>query len=106
MGVRRENIIALSNSGTGKSHIALSLGLAACQKGFSVAFTTAAALVHQLMEARDEKRLISLQRELQADRLLIIGELDCVPQSPLRGVRRAGNVAGDHRLPGHCRGFS
>ena len=43
---RRENIIALGNSGTGKTHIALGLGLAACQKGLSVGFTTAAALVH------------------------------------------------------------
>ena len=45
---RRENIIALGNSGTGKTHIALGLGLAACQKGLSVGFTTAAALVHEL----------------------------------------------------------
>ena len=51
---RRENIIALGNSGTGKTHIALGLGLAACQKGLSVGFTTAAALVHELMEVRDE----------------------------------------------------
>ena len=36
---RRENIIALGNSGTGKTHIALALGLAACQQGLSVAFT-------------------------------------------------------------------
>ncbi len=57
---RRENIIALGNSGTGKTHIALGLGLAACQKGLSVGFTTAAALVHELMEARDEKRLLRL----------------------------------------------
>jgi DNA replication protein DnaC len=35
---RRENIIAVGNSGTGKSHIALGLGLAACQKGLSVGF--------------------------------------------------------------------
>lgn len=42
--LRRENIIALGNSGTGKTHVALALGLAACQKGFAVAFTTAAAL--------------------------------------------------------------
>ncbi len=41
---RRENIIALGNSGTGKTHVALGLGLAACQKGLSVGFTTAAAL--------------------------------------------------------------
>jgi DNA replication protein DnaC len=80
--LRRENIIALGNSGTGKTHIALSLGLAACQKGFSVAFTTAAGLVHQLMEARDEKRLIKLQRELQAVKLLIVDELGYVPLSP------------------------
>jgi hypothetical protein len=43
---RRENAIAVGNSGTGKTHIALGLGLAACQKGLSVGFTTAAAIVH------------------------------------------------------------
>jgi DNA replication protein DnaC len=61
---RRENIIAVGNSGTGKSHIGLGLGLAACQKGLAVGFTTAAALVHELIEARDEKRLLRLQRQL------------------------------------------
>ncbi len=79
--LRRENIIALGNSGTGKTHIALSLGLAACQKGFSVTFITVAQLVHQLMEARDEKRLLRLQRELQAPKLLIVDELGYVPLS-------------------------
>ncbi len=79
--LRRENIIALGNSGTGKTHVALALGLAACQKGFTVAFMTAASLVHQLMEARDEKRLLKLQRELQAVKLLIIDELGYVPLS-------------------------
>lgn len=80
--LRRENVIALGNSGTGKSHVALALGLAACQKGLTVAFTTAAALVHQLMEARDERRLLKLQRELQAVKLLIVDELGYVPLSP------------------------
>jgi DNA replication protein DnaC len=47
---RRENIIAVGNSGTGKTHVALGLGLAACQKGLSVGFTTAAALVNELHE--------------------------------------------------------
>ena len=78
---RRENIIALGNSGTGKTHIALGLGLAACQKGLSVGFTTAAALVHELMEARDEKRLLRLQKQLSAYKLLIIDELGFVPLS-------------------------
>ena len=61
---RRENIIAVGNSGTGKSHVALGLGLAACQKGLSVGFITASALVHELLEARDEKRLLRFQRQL------------------------------------------
>ncbi len=71
----------VGNSGTGKSHIALGLGLAACQKGLSVGFITAAALVHELIEARDEKRLLRLQRQLAAYKLLIIDELGYVPLS-------------------------
>jgi len=47
---RRSNVVALGPSGTGKTHLALALGLAACQKGHSVAFVTAAALVHELMD--------------------------------------------------------
>jgi DNA replication protein DnaC len=78
---RRENIIAVGNSGTGKSHIALGLGLAACQKGLSVGFTTAAALVHELIEARDDKRLLRLQRQLAGHKLLIVDELGYVPLS-------------------------
>jgi len=78
---RRENVIALGPSGTGKTHIALGLGLAACQKGLTVGFTTAAALVHQLMEARDERRLLRLQKQLVKHKLLIIDELGFVPLS-------------------------
>jgi DNA replication protein DnaC len=78
---RRENVIAVGNSGTGKTHIALGLGLAACQKGVPVGFVTAAALVHELIEARDEKRLLRLQRQLAAYKLLIIDELGYVPLS-------------------------
>jgi DNA replication protein DnaC len=79
---RRENVIALGNAGTGKTHLALGLGLAACQKGLAVGFTTTAALVHELMEARDEKRLLRLQRQLAACQLLIVDELGYVPLSP------------------------
>ena len=62
--------------------MALGLGLAACQRGMSVGFTTAAALVHELMEARDERRLLNLQRQLSRLNLLIIDELGFVPLSP------------------------
>ena len=78
---RRDNVIAVGNSGTGKTHIALGLGLAACQKGLSVGFTTAAAMVHGLIEARDEKRLLRLQRQLAGYKLLIVDELGYVPLS-------------------------
>ena len=69
---RRENVLALGNSGTGKTHIGLALGLAACQQGFRVRFTTAAALVHELIEARDD---------LARQELLIVDELGFVPLS-------------------------
>lgn len=78
---RRENVPmlkaclrhdALGPSGTGKTHISLGLGLAACQKGMSVGFTTAAALVHELMEARDERRLLRLQKQMASFKLLIL----------------------------------
>ena len=101
---RRENIIALGNSGTGKTHIALGLGLAACQKGLPVGFTTAAALVHELMEARDEKRLLRFQKQLAKYSLLVIDEPGFVPLSKtgrrtaVRGVQpalRARRHSGD-----------
>ena len=78
---RRENVLALGNSGTGKTHLALALGLAACQKGYRVRFTTAAALVNELLEARDEKRLLRLQKQLAKQDLLIVDELGYVPLS-------------------------
>jgi DNA replication protein DnaC len=77
----RENVIALGNSGTGKTHVALALGLAACQRGFPTLFLTAHALSSQLMEARDEKRLLKLQAQMQNVKLLIIDELGYVPLS-------------------------
>ena len=78
---RRENVIAVGNSGAGKTHVALGLGLAACQRGMSVGFTTAAGLVHEMMEARDERRLLNLQRQLSRLKLLIVDELGLVPLS-------------------------
>lgn len=78
---RRENLIALGPSGTGKTHVSLGLGLAACQKGLKVRFTTASALVHELIEATDERRLQRFQKSLAIQDLLIIDELGFVPLS-------------------------
>jgi DNA replication protein DnaC len=57
---RKENLLLLGNSGTGKTHIALALGQSACQRGHRVRFTTAAALVSELIEARADKHLLLL----------------------------------------------
>ena len=78
---RRENVLALGNSGTGKTHLALALGLTACQKGYRVRFTTAAALVNELLEARDDKRLLRFQKQLAKQDLWIVDELGYVPLS-------------------------
>jgi DNA replication protein DnaC len=67
--------------GTSKTHIALALGLAACQHGHRVRFTTAAALVHELIEARDEKKLLRFQKKIASYELLIVDELGFVPLS-------------------------
>lgn len=78
---RRENVIALGPSGTGKTHVAIGLGLTACQQGLTVGFTTASALVSAMMEARDERRLLRLHKQMAGYKLLIIDELGFVPLS-------------------------
>ena len=78
---RKECVLALGNSGTGKTHVALALGLVACQKGYRVRFTTTAAMVHELVEARDEKRLLRYQKQMAGYELLIVDELGFVPLS-------------------------
>lgn len=78
---RRENVIALGPSGTGKTHAVCGIGLAACQRGVKTRFATAAAIVHEMIEARDEKRLLRLLKTLASYELLIIDELGFVPLS-------------------------
>ena len=82
---RRENVIAIGSHGTGKTHIAVALGLAACEKGLSVGFTTAASLVRALVEAENERRLTRLKHRLAGYQLLIIDELGYVPLSQSGG---------------------
>lgn len=79
---RRENVIAVGSHGTGKTHLAIGLGLAACRKGLRVGFVTAASLVNELVEARAERQLVRLERWLDACELLIIDELGYAPLPP------------------------
>ena len=76
------NVIAIVNSVTGKTHVCPGTGQwTPCQRWMSVSFTTAAALEHEMMEARDERRLLNLQKQLARLNLLIIDELGFVPLS-------------------------
>lgn len=57
----------------------LSLGRAAYQKGLSVGFTTATALVREMIEARGERRLIRFQKQMAVSRRPVVDELGFVP---------------------------
>jgi DNA replication protein DnaC len=71
----RQNIVMIGNPGSGKSHLSIALGLRACQQGFRVRFTTAATLATMLVEARESRELLKLERQLQKADLLILDEM-------------------------------
>lgn len=72
---KKQNIVMIGNPGTGKTHLAIGLGVKACMNGYSVRFYTAATLATELVEASDYKRLTKLERQLASIDLLIIDEL-------------------------------
>lgn len=78
---RRENVLLIGTSGTGKTHLATALGFAACAQGRKVRFTTVMQLVTELLEAREEKRLKRMQTQMERSHLLILDELGYVPFS-------------------------
>jgi DNA replication protein DnaC len=75
---QRSNICLVGNPGTGKTHLATALGLAACRQGKRVRFFTAAALVSQLEEAQKLYQVDRLLAQLDRAELLICDELGYV----------------------------
>lgn len=75
---RREPIVLLGDSGTGKSHLLIGLGVAACEQGRSVRYLTAAQLVNELAEAADERKLSRLVGRYGRVELLCLDELGYV----------------------------
>ena len=69
------NAALIGNSGTGKTHLAVALGLSVCRAGRRVKFTTAATLANQLEEAQKQYRLERLLKQLEKVDLLVIDEL-------------------------------
>jgi len=78
---KARNVIFLGKSGTGKTHLATSLGIEACRNGVRTRFVTGCGLANELIEARDEKALSRITRRYAGYGLLIIDELGYVPFS-------------------------
>lgn len=69
-----QNIILSGNSGTGKTHIAIGLGIKACLEGYKVLFTTVPLFITQLKELRSAKSLRAFQNKLEKYDLVILDE--------------------------------
>jgi DNA replication protein DnaC len=76
---RAEDVVIAGPIGTGKTHLAIALGLEAARRRYRVAFVRAADLVRGLVEARDERTLSRLHQRYQQVALLIVDELGFVP---------------------------
>src|SRR5271157_6557600 len=78
---RRESVIMVGNSGTGKTHLATALGIAACGQGKRVRFWRVTELITTMLEAKEERLLLRLRSYLAKLDLLILDELGYVPAS-------------------------
>jgi DNA replication protein DnaC len=78
---RRESVILLGGPGTGKTHVAVGLAAAACQRGKRVRFFRVTELLTQLLEAREERLLGRLRSQLGRLELLVLDEFGYVPAS-------------------------
>jgi DNA replication protein DnaC len=79
---RAENVLFVGDSGTGKTMLATALGVAACEQGRSVRFTTVAALVNELLEARDDHSLSRVVGRWARVELMIADDLGYVTLPP------------------------
>ena len=80
---KRQNVLFVGNPGTGKTHLATALGIEACNRGRKVRFWRVTELITTLMEAREERMLNRLKKQLAKLDLLILDELGYVPASKL-----------------------
>jgi DNA replication protein DnaC len=80
---RRENVILIGGSGSGKTHLATALAAEACARGKRVRFFRVTELATQLLEAREERQLTRLKSQLGKLDLLVLDELGYVPASKL-----------------------
>lgn len=72
------NVIFMGKSGTGKTHLAISLAMEACRQGVKTRFVTGCGLVNELLEARNDKTLSRVIKRYSGYGLLVIDELGYV----------------------------
>ena len=70
-----QNVILTGSPGTGKSHIAIALGMEACLAGYRVFFATVPSFINQLKEHRSERTLRSFELKFEKYDLVILDEL-------------------------------
>ena len=70
-----QNVILAGSPGTGKTHLAIALGIKACMAGYRVLFATIPLLINQLKESRSEKILRRLESNFEKYDLVIADEL-------------------------------
>jgi DNA replication protein DnaC len=75
----RHNVVFIGGVGTGKTHLAISLGAACCQKEYRVRFITAAELTNALVEAKREGRLARKLEQFARFEVVCLDELGYVP---------------------------
>ena len=78
---RRENVLLVGPSGTGKTHLATGLAMAACAQGKRVRFWRVTELITTLREADDGRHLLRLRQQLAKLDLLVLDEFGYVPAS-------------------------
>ena len=75
----KANVVLLGAPGVGKTHVAIGLAREACRLGHRVRFFTASGLVHEYLEAREERRILRLEASIARTDLILVDELGYLP---------------------------
>ncbi len=76
---QRANVVLNGAPGVGKTHLAIALGREACRQGHKVRLFTASGLVNTYIEAREERQVLRLEKQIRRNDLIIIDELGYIP---------------------------